>query len=577
MSEEAAIEEALNDPNLDERDRSFLEMQKLFEEMSFRERWHKMMTGLKMPHDTGEYKFAKLQLQRLSAPVAAVLVPLIACLLLLLLRQSAPPAPQTMPVDVIEPEPAEEIEPEPPPEDIPPPDELEPIDVDFNGPPSDPTPVETPVEIVSEAFSPQPAEVTTVSFVKSPVVMKGIMSSRTPGMRGKALSRYGAGGGDAVVMHALRWLKMVQNPDGSWDGCRPAMTGLAILTFLAHNELPAGPEEEFGPTVEKAIKWLCEHQDGSGMFSGRDGNNYAQSIATYALCEAYSMTKNPLVKEAAERALAPIIKGQHPSGGWDYNYKQDDRDDISYMGWAAQAIKAGHTAGLQVDGIDNCYSNITKGMLVQYDQSYGGFGYTSPSHSGLSGVGALCMQLVGDYNRPEVKKTMQMLSSAQFGWDKYDGPQPYTLTNGQSPIYFWYYMTQAFFQEGGSAFAGWNKQFLPELIKRQVVEKEKIADLKGKMRDVGYWDSPSASEHHQDGGASFACKRWKGGAEIEGTTTMGRRVQDTCLCALQLMVYYRFLPASQMQNDANKAPSAADAISKAKNKSGNVKVKATRR
>ena len=198
MSEEA-IEEALNDPNLDERDRSFLEMQKLYEDMSFRERWHKMVTGLKMPHDTGEYKFARLQLQRMSAPAAAVLVPLIACLLLLLLRNSPPQAAATMPVDVVEPDAAEEIEPEPPPEEIPPPDELEPIDVDFNGPPSDLNPVETPVEIVSEAFSPQPAEVTTVTMVKSPVVMKGIMSSRTPGMRGKALSRLTSTGQHNII------------------------------------------------------------------------------------------------------------------------------------------------------------------------------------------------------------------------------------------------------------------------------------------------------------------------------------------------------------------------------------------
>ena len=266
MSEETTQEVDLNDPNLDERDRSFLEMQKLFEEMSFRERWRKMMTGLKMPHDTGEYKFARLQLQRLSAPIAAFLVPLVGCLLLLLLKQSTPPAPQTVAVEMVDPEPAEEIEPEPPPEEIPPPDELEPIDVDFNGPPSDLNPVETPVEIVSEAFSPQPAEVTTVLPVKSPIIMRGIMSSRTPGMRGKALSKYGAGGGDAVVMHALRWLKMVQNADGSWDGCKPAMTGLAILTFLAHNELPAGRAEFYLATNAGAVLEKQPEQDGLAHF-----------------------------------------------------------------------------------------------------------------------------------------------------------------------------------------------------------------------------------------------------------------------------------------------------------------------
>jgi hypothetical protein len=136
-------------------------------------------------------------------------------------------------------------------------------------------------------------------------------------------------------------------------------------------------------------------------------------------------------------------------------------------------------------------------------------------------------------------------------------------------------MTQAFFQEGGPKFKKWNDQFLPELMKRQIVEKESIADLTGKMRDVGYWDSPSATEHGS-GAGSIPCKRWKQGIEVDGTTSMGRRIQDTCLCALQLMVYYRFLPASQMQNEANKAPDVSSAV-KAKGKSGNIKVGAKRR
>lgn len=546
---------------------------KTYSEKSWKERWKILWNGIKKPKESKEHKEAVVELTHLGSKIASAFTCLIFLLVLLCLRNSPLPVSQTTAVEIVEPDPIVEIEPDPP-EVIPEITEIEPLDVDFNGPPSDPTPVETPVEIVSEAYSPQPAEITTVTFTKSPIIMKGIMSSRTPGMRGKALQNFGAGAGDAVVMHALRWLKKVQNADGSWDGCRPAMTGLAILTFLAHNELPAGPEEEFGPTVEKAVKWLCEHQNGDGMFAGRDANNYAQSIATYALCEAYTMTKNPIIKEAAEKAIVPIIKGQHPNGGWDYNFRQSERDDISYMGWAAQAVKAAHTAELKVPGLENCYSNITKGMLIQYDHAYGGFGYCSPSHSGLSGVGALCMQLVGDYNRQEVKQTMQMLSSAQFGWDKYDGSQPYNLTNGQSPIYFWYYMTQAFFQEGGQIFKRWNEQFLQELIKRQIVEKEAIADLKGKMRDVGYWDSPSATEHHVDGGQQFACKRWSKGAEIDGTTTMGRRVQDTCLCALQLMVYYRFLPASQLQNVELKPKSALETV---KENSNNIKVRAKRK
>ena len=89
---EAPVEEARPDEEIDESERAYREMQKLFEELSFRERWRRMMAGLKMPHDTGEYKFARLQLQRLSGPAVAVAVPLITVIILLLLpRREAPP------------------------------------------------------------------------------------------------------------------------------------------------------------------------------------------------------------------------------------------------------------------------------------------------------------------------------------------------------------------------------------------------------------------------------------------------------------------------------------------------------
>ena len=73
----------LTDPNLDESDRAYAEMQKLFEDMSFRERMRRMFSGLRMPKDSGEYKFARLQMQRLSGPIAAFLIPLIAIIIML--------------------------------------------------------------------------------------------------------------------------------------------------------------------------------------------------------------------------------------------------------------------------------------------------------------------------------------------------------------------------------------------------------------------------------------------------------------------------------------------------------------
>ena len=194
--------------------------------------------------------------------------------------------------------------------------------------------------------------------VKSRLVMRGLYNGRTAGGRKGALGMFNKGGAgskatEAAVMAALRWLKREQHPDGSWQGtldgnpsavivtrdkidelapgywrgqAPPAMTAMALLAYLAHGEKP--DSEEFGPTVKKAIEWMLADQEADGPFAGhfkgRDGNDYTQPIATYALCEAYGMTQHPAVKEAAIKAIRLVITkgseapktllGQAPSG-----------------------------------------------------------------------------------------------------------------------------------------------------------------------------------------------------------------------------------------------------------------------
>ncbi len=88
---------------------------------------------------------------------------------------------------------------------------------------------------------------------------------------------------------------------------------------------------------------ITEQNRNGGSLYTKNGAGYAHTIATYAMCEAYGMTMNPNVKAQADKALEVIINGQHPSGGWDYSWKQSERDDSSVMDWAAQALKAGNT------------------------------------------------------------------------------------------------------------------------------------------------------------------------------------------------------------------------------------------
>lgn len=354
-------------------------------------------------------------------------------------------------------------------------------------------------------------------LAKGPAIIRGLLG-RTEEERRIALGLHGApagGGGTAggltegAVLKALRWLKKEQQPDGSWKNTKPAMTGLAILAYLAHGETPAS--QEFGQTVENGIRWLLDSQEADGHFKGRDAHDYSHPIATYAMCEAYGMMRLPVLKVAAEKAMDIIIKGQHPGGGWDYNCKQSDRDDLSYMGWCVQALKAANIAGLENEGLKETMKKAVNGLKRNAD-SGGKFGYTSPKdgNGGLTGVGVLCLQMLGAGREPETMKGLMWLQQATYDWEK-----PW-LT---SPIYYWYYVTQAKFQGSGEIWNAWNAKFAVQLVRNQKQETNAIKGPDGKMHDVGWWEPPAEVKGHSDG-----------------------PVMDTALCTLQLEVYYRYLP-----------------------------------
>ena len=559
---EAPVEEARPDEEIDESERAYREMQKLFEELSFRERWRRMMAGLKMPKDSGEYKFAKLQLQRLSGPAVAVAVPLITVIILLMLPRREAPPPVTAAVEIIEP--PEEVEIEPPPEEPPPPpDTLEPNESEIDGEPGDITPVDEPAEVTDEPVSAKPKDISTVANVKSPIKMPGIFSSRDPGQRGRQLGKFGVGGaGDAIVVRALRWLKMQQKSDGSWgddSSFRTALTGMAILTYLAHNEVP-DDTTEFGPTTKRAVQFLVDSLGSGEYFRDKDGNNYSHPIGVYALGEAYAMTRNPLVKSAVERAVQPLIRGQNAWNGWEYKMAQTARTDNSYSGWCAQAIKAVHAAGIDVPGLEECYEKAKHAFDSVY-RGDGHFCYQSDSggnpngHEAETAIATLCMQLLEQYNDPKVKSAMAFMDGCTYSFAQWENQPWGGGGNNPSPVYYWYYLTQAKFQVGGATFGAWNKMFYPELRDRQQIIKGEggasgYVDLKGKYQDIGWWDSPSKGEAYRSNKGGLPCTWWSGGQETQGSTSLDCRIMDTTLCALQLMVYYRFLPTSQ-QVDAS--------------------------
>ncbi|MFW5871025.1 MAG: prenyltransferase/squalene oxidase repeat-containing protein [Verrucomicrobiota bacterium] len=539
--EEIVEEEGLGD--------SHHEMMKLFDELSFREKVRKVMAGLKAPKTSGQYKYARLQMIRLSAPAAAVLVPFLALCALIVLAAVAPRPDPEVEVRIIEPE-------EPP--------ELEEIEEPLEEPPEPPEPVEmeipdvqvtvdNPVPSPPSDFSPQPAPMDAVAIVKSPIIMKGMFGNRNPGSRGNALRRFdGSPATEGAVMRALRWLKKYQKYDGSWslkteggsadvkhtkgskDGAPVAITALGLLTFLAHGETPSSPE--FGETVEKAMKYLRDSLGNGGTFSSKDGRkDYTHLIATYALAEAYGMTRVPSLKDAAERAMDELISRQKSHGGFDYiGENAPSRLDISMTGWAAQALKAGKIAGLENDGIDEASKKVIDAMKLNYRKrgEIGAFAYRTGekwNHPQLSGAAVLGFQLLGYADQEEARNGLAWLrQNIQFNWNNL--PQKI----GPNPIYNWYYITQVMFHAGGETWQTWNKQFAPELVNNQTIIPKAIADLNGEMVDIGYWKSASEKE-------------WAKGPAY-----------NTTLCALQLQVYYRYLPTFQSPEKIEEATEIAD-------------------
>ena len=550
------------------------EIDAAFEEKGFFRRLMDMCSGLSKPRSSPEYKLAKTELQRLSAPILAVVLPVLGIAALIVITEVTGQGKETIQVDIaraqeeeaeLEEEQEQEIQEETPPDET--------VDVQVDTPNISSVDVSTPAPAANEPVSVKPATQDSVALIKSPVTMRSMAGSRSPGSIG-AFTRGGAGYGDATteaaVLKALRWLKMTQKPNGSWNPSPISNTGLAILAFLAHGETPAS--KEFGPTVEKAMQFLIDSlgtkKDKTGKevvtFKGADGNEYATLIATYALCEAYGMTRNPNTKIVATKTLQRIVDGQSPTGGWDYGINpKSTRDDMSFAGWALQALKAGKMAGMHPDGLDACIKKAIKCLKTRNFKN-GGFNYTAGGGpTGLTATGCLAMQLLGFMNEPEVKSALDFMREwgpsfkargkgmTKEQLAKIPGP-------GGNPQYYCYYASQCKYQAGMcqgatpanvKSWQDWNlamKQLYPKTI---ITLPEKIKGADGKDKAVGYW-------------------KWQEDQTCKG----GGDTMTTCLCALQLMVYYRYLPTTQTKAAKANTDSEESKSKKAKSKEVDVEV-----
>ncbi len=163
------------------------------------------------------------------------------------------------------------------------------------------------------------------------IAMPGGFAGRSGATREKMLHEGGGNlASEAAVAKGLMWLALHQAPDGHWSlnefsrfahkdptpasktfkcTCTGettrqndiAATAFGLLPFLAggftHKPNKDPKQVDYTKTVKAGLDYLIAKQAANGNFGG--DTMYAHALATIAMCEAYGMTSDPMLKTPA--------------------------------------------------------------------------------------------------------------------------------------------------------------------------------------------------------------------------------------------------------------------------------------
>ena len=442
--------------------------------------------------------------ERLLAPFGAFVLPSFVFAVLVIVTGYSPKAVRTFTLDLArEEEPIRVLEEPPPPPDeekVVVRDEMCPVEVTVDFPAVE-TDVVTPAP-VTEAM-PTPFHPETVMQIKSPMTMKTLAgSARSLAGRTDAIRRYGGDvRAEIAVLRALRWIKLRQQPDGSWDAEGEGdPTAFALLAYLSHGEGVTSPE--FGQTVKRAIACLVE----------RHPNN----MSVYALAEAANVVRTPVLTEIAAEAVEELCQRQKES-------VKANSGGLLQRYCAVMALKSAELAKLDCPSLERTRTMFESSFAEMRDGKAGDWSRIRGKGTWRYMIAGVCLQYLG---RGEDEATHGMLGRLDALWP------PATL--GTTPIACCpvrsnYFSTMIFFNAGGALWSKWNKGMLEAYAESQTVLDEGYVDHDGKPQKTGCWRCQD--EHIGD-----------------------QPFWSTCYIAHQLMVYYRYLPTYTKEAWGEAAP-----------------------
>ena len=515
----------MTEPDLKVEQERIEKIEAMFEAPTLRRRLRALVTGLRQPRGSAAYKEAFVELQRLLAPVLAVLLP--AIFIAILFVCTIPSAQNKMLRDIQIVEAQEDDTLDEAPVDLP--DDLDmdqPADMDLTMDVVVTPDVSTPLPEVAPTAAAAPVvnTVDAVMNIKAPVMLKSVFGdTRSAAARATSLRHFGGNAQtEAAVMRALRWLKTKQRPDGSWpgqagaDNMRP--TGLAILTFLSHGEKPGSLAKEFGGTIQKGVEYLM-----------RTPNLDAAEI--HALSEAFGMARNPNIRPVVEARLNALAdRLANTEWGPPHDNSKAVLPRLLPMTFETMALRSAKLSRLNVKNMEKALMKLKEGFLHQANTRLGGF---SDDHWGPPGpnyrrtglwhymVGVVAMQYLGASRHPVIEKTLAILD------DEWEPPTLDTTDIACCPVRGNYWATMVFFNAGGKRWANWNR----EMVRTYLAGQHRLAntpykDPKGRPQELGYWTCEDMHISHD---------------------TTGMEIITTCYVAQQLMVYYRYLPTSSRE------------------------------